>query len=171
MPQDPRSRAATGSELPPAHDPGAGSRYTALLARRAQLSASSQAQPHPLGTGCQAPFAITVGGALATQSGAAHVATCIRLILGTRPGERRMRPDFGCALHDFFFAPNTPQTRYRIQKAVEVALETLEPRIEDLEVQVLPDPQALERVQIQVKYRLRGSAWVSAQRFAFELKE
>lgn len=108
---------------------------------------------------------------MAMQSGAAHVATCIRLILGTRPGERRMRPEFGCALHDFFFAPNTPQTRYRIQKAVELALETLESRIEDLDVQVLPDPQALERVNIQIKYRLRGSSLVNAQRFAFELKQ
>ena len=82
-----------------------------------------------------------------------------------------MRPELGCALHDFFFAPNTPQTRYRIQKAIEVALETQEPRIEDLQVEVTPDPRALERVNIVLKYRLQGVLSPSAQRFALELEQ
>lgn len=163
--------------------PRAASRYAALLARREQArsrsgplltggpSGLSERDRHPLGTGWQAPMTVTVRGTLGLQSGPAHVATCIRLILGTRPGERRMRPELGCALHDFFFAPNTPQTRYRIQKAIEGALETQEPRIEDLQVEVTPDPRALERVNIVVKYRLQGALSQSAQRFALELEQ
>lgn len=151
------------------HDPSHAPRYAALLARRAQ-SAARSTHKAPLGTGLMAPFSIGVLGTLSMQSEAAHVATCIRLILGTRPGERRLRPELGCALHAYFFAPNTPQTRHRIQKAIEQALETQEPRIEDLEVLVQPDPAALERVQIQVQYRLRDTTLVTAQHFALELK-
>lgn len=143
--------------------------YQALLERRAQQRQGAPA-PESLGTGFQAPFSLTLGGTLGLASDDAHIATCIRLILGTRPGERRMRPEFGCALHDYFFAPNTPQTRYRIQRAVEQALEAYELRIEDLEVKVLPDPRALERLNIQVSYRLRGAPALTVQRFGLALK-
>lgn len=143
--------------------------YQALLERRAQQRQTSPS-PDALGSGFQAPFALTLGGTLGLETGASHVATCIRLILGTRPGERRMRPEFGCSLHDFFFAPNTPQTRYRIQRAVEQALEAFESRIEDLEVRVTPDPRALERIHIQVSYRLPGALAPTVQRFGLALK-
>ena len=39
-----------------------------------------------------------------------HVRQAIRMILGTAPGERVMRPEFGCGIHDLVFAPNTPGT-------------------------------------------------------------
>jgi len=83
--------------------------------------------------------------------GADHVAQSIRLILETEPGERLMRPSFGCGLRRYLMKPNTPATRALIRSDVELALATWEPRIDLRRVDVLPgDDPAL--VDIHVAY-------------------
>jgi uncharacterized protein len=72
--------------------------------------------------------AIATGG-LAWLSGAALVRQSILLILDTEPGERVMRPDFGCGLRRLLMEPNTPATRAAIARMVEAALRRWEPRI------------------------------------------
>jgi phage baseplate assembly protein W len=66
---------------------------------------------------------------LGLVGGAAVIRQSIRLILATEPGERLMRPQFGCGLRQFLMAPNTPGTRAAIGRAVQGALVRWEPRI------------------------------------------
>ncbi|MGW3668119.1 GPW/gp25 family protein [Streptomyces sp. NPDC005141] len=90
-------------------------------------------------------------GALNLASGAALVHQSIRIILATEPGERLMRPDFGCGLRRFLTHPNTPGTRAAIARAVEEALSVWEPRIALRSVDVLPG-QSPEFAVITVSY-------------------
>jgi phage baseplate assembly protein W len=54
----------------------------------------------------------------------------IRLILGTAPGERPMRPEFGCAVHDFIFDNIDAELIGHVESAIHTALARWEPRIE-----------------------------------------
>jgi phage baseplate assembly protein W len=75
----------------------------------------------------------------------------IEIILDTDPGERVMRPGFGCGLRRYLMKPNTVATRALIERDVALALSTWEPRIEVKAVRVDPgDDPAL--VFIGVSY-------------------
>ena len=80
----------------------------------------------------------------------------IAIILGTARGERVMRPDFGCGLHDLVFATNSPATSERAVQEVRQALVRWEPRIEVLQVdaEFYDVPNAL---LIEVEYRVRST--------------
>ncbi len=82
-----------------------------------------------LGTGWPSRPSPIRHGALDWLSGAALVRQSIRLILDTEPGERVMRPDFGCGLRRYLMDPNTPATRAQIALDVQAALHAWEPRI------------------------------------------
>ncbi len=98
-----------------------------------------------LGTGWKFPPEPSTSGTMDFLSGALLVRQSIRLILATEPGERIMRPDFGCGLRRFLMAPNTPGTRASIARAVAASLLQWEPRIVVLGIDVSPvddDPAA-----------------------------
>lgn len=80
----------------------------------------------------------------------------VRLILSTRPGERVMRPTFGCRIHEYVFFPNNSATHVKIRDAVSEALEQNEPRLQDVEVEVNGDPQEIDRLNVRVKYKIRS---------------
>lgn len=75
----------------------------------------------------------------AFRSGMELVRQSIETILDTEPGERVMRPEFGCGLRRFLMAPNTVATRAAIQGEIEQALRLWEPRIQVTGVEVTPD--------------------------------
>lgn len=83
-----------------------------------------------IGRGWSFPLRLTVGGDFGLVSGTEELDAAIRLILGTAPGERVLRPDFGCAMWLQTFAPLTPGTLGLVQEAAREALERWEPRIE-----------------------------------------
>ncbi|MFI8261862.1 MULTISPECIES: GPW/gp25 family protein [unclassified Streptomyces] len=101
-----------------------------------------------LGTGLRFPFrpgngsgtgsAGTGGGRLAWVAGAAAIRQSVETILDTEPGERVMRPTFGCGLRRHLMAPNTPATRTAIAAEIGEALSAWEPRIRVTEVAVTP---------------------------------
>lgn len=95
---------------------------------------------------------------LSYASGSDKVRQSIWIILDTEPGERLMRPTFGCGLRRYLMHPNTTATRALIQRDVERALVNWEPRIELQEVRVngAEDP-ALVAIQIMYRHRLDGS--------------
>jgi uncharacterized protein len=70
--------------------------------------------------------------------GPEKVRQSIRIILETEPGERIMRPTFGCGLRRYLMKPNTTATRALIRHDVENALLGFEPRIQLEEVRVDP---------------------------------
>ena len=76
----------------------------------------------------------------------------IRLILGTAPGERAMRPEFGCGIYDLLFDGADTETSERIAYEVRVALTRWEPRIEILGIDVAPDPDNQAVVYIDIRY-------------------
>jgi phage baseplate assembly protein W len=79
----------------------------------------------------------------------------ILLILGTAPGERVMRPTFGCGAHDYVFGTRDTATAARISLAVREALLDWEPRIEVLEITTEPEGDAA--LIVRVGYRVRGT--------------
>lgn len=104
-----------------------------------------------LGRGLELPLLPAPEGALRLLAGADLVAQSILIILETEPGERIMRPDFGCGLRRYLMHPNSVATRALIQRDVERALSAWEPRIRLTAVQVDPgDDPAL--VLIRVAY-------------------
>lgn len=79
----------------------------------------------------------------------------IRIILSTALGERVMRPDFGCAIHELVFAPNSAATRGMAEHHVTEALLQWEPRIEVLDVKAVASGGQDEELLISVYYRVR----------------
>ena len=65
----------------------------------------------------------------------------IRIVLGTQPGERRMRPTFGCRIHELVFAPISATTFGYMRRYVEEALTVWEPRIEIRSIDVAASGQ------------------------------
>ena len=89
-----------------------------------------------VGSGWAFPLRIGPTGGIALVSGEREIEEAIRLVLATAPGERPMRPEFGCAIHDLVFAPVNEATAGRIQHEVYASLDRWEPRIEVEDVEV-----------------------------------
>lgn len=87
----------------------------------------------------------TTDRSLTLTSGPQKVRQSIWLILETEPGERLMRPQFGCGLRRYLMKPNNSATRALIQNDVIRALSLWEPRIKLQEVTVAPgqDPSMI----------------------------
>lgn len=92
-----------------------------------------------LGTGWAFPVRPeVVRGSVAYRSGAEKVREAILVVLRTEPGERVMRPTFGCGLRRFLAEPNSVATRARIVRDVTRAIEAWEPRVRLREVGAVP---------------------------------
>ena len=83
-----------------------------------------------VGSGWAFPLRVDPTGRVALVSGTGEIEESIRLILATAPGERPMRPEFGCGVHDYVFAPANASTAGDIAYAVRVALDRWEPRVD-----------------------------------------
>jgi len=111
-----------------------------------------------LGAGWSAPLSINGRGGIALASGESAIARSIELILSTAKGERRMRPHFGCGIHDLVFAPNDPTTHGLIQSQVRDALAWWEPRIEVIDVGVVAHPEDAAVLMIDIRYRIKTTS-------------
>jgi uncharacterized protein len=108
-----------------------------------------------LGRGLAVPLGLGRTG-LAQAAGVAKVEQAIRVLVGTLPGQRIMRPDYGCALGTLAFAPNSTSTADLARYYVTDALARWEPRVEVVDVAVANDA-VLGRLVIDVRYRLRAT--------------
>lgn len=109
-----------------------------------------------VGSGWSFPLRIGPTGGIALVSGEQEIEEAMQLVLATAPGERPMRPEFGCAIHDLVFAPVNEQTAGRIQHEVYSTLDRWEPRIEVHDVDVSSgDDQSV--LYIDVRYSIRGT--------------
>jgi uncharacterized protein len=78
-------------------------------------------------------------------------------ILDTEPGERVMRPSFGCGLRRYLMQPNNPATRASMASDITQALSTWEPRVKVTEVAVNPtDDRAMVLIEIRYAHVLDG---------------
>ena len=110
-----------------------------------------------VGSGLGFPLHADATGSVALVSGDTELRQAIRLILGTAYGERPMRPEFGCAIHDLVFAPANGATAGRAAYEVRRSLERWEPRIDVDDVDVNFDQQNAGVMYVTVTYRVRGT--------------
>lgn len=109
-----------------------------------------------LGVGWGFPPAVDSKGEITTVRYEDDIRQAIQIILGTRPGERVMRPDFGAGLQSLVFEPMNTTTLELARYHVKQALITWEPRIDSVEVQVTPD-HVRGRLDIEIRYRVRST--------------
>lgn len=98
------------------------------------------------------------------------VKQAIRIILGTDPGERVMRPDFGAGLSAFVFEPMSTSTLEALRQRVRDALVDWEPRIDVISVAVTPSPSE-GKVLIDMSYRIRATNSQQNLVYPFYLQE
>ncbi|TCO17186.1 hypothetical protein EV652_11814 [Kribbella steppae] len=109
-----------------------------------------------LGVGWAFPPSAGPNGDVSVAAYEEDVRQAIRIILGTSPGERVMRPTFGAGLRDLVFEPLSTTTMALARHRVEVALATWEPRIDVREVVVRAARQD-SRMDIEVSYLVRST--------------
>lgn len=83
------------------------------------------------------------------------VRQAVLMLLSTRPGERVMRPDYGCDLHSLIFSPNDDTTAGIAIYLVRTALQRWEPRVEIRDLDAGPDPEDPAVLVISLKYQVR----------------
>ena len=110
-----------------------------------------------IGRGWSFPVRPVTGGRMSFLSGEEKIRQSIWLVLSTSPGERQMRPDFGCGIHDLVFEPNTAALRGTVQQRVRESLVRWEPRIDVVDVRVETPPDARNYLLIRVDYRIRSN--------------
>jgi phage baseplate assembly protein W len=124
-------------------------------ATRGDSEAADRSKKAFLGVGWAFPVGLAADGAVAMSGYEEDVRQAILIILGTNPGERVMRPDFGAGLNAFVFEPVNPTSMARISGRVREALTDFEPRIEVNGVTARRDPGKPGVLLVDIKYRVR----------------
>jgi phage baseplate assembly protein W len=124
-----------------------------------------------LGTGLAFPFHVEPDGKLAEVSYDDDIRQSIRIILGTEPGERVMRPAFGAGLNRFVFAAASTTMLERLRGTVHEALVRWEPRIIVEQVVVAPAGAARSLLLIDATYRVRATNTLQNLVYPFYLQE
>jgi phage baseplate assembly protein W len=109
-----------------------------------------------VGAGWAFPLSTDATGGVALVTHDREIEESIRIILGTARGERAMRPEFGCRIHDQVFGPANASTAGQIAFDVRDALERWEPRIDVEDVLVTFDRMDVGILYIDLTYSIRG---------------
>jgi phage baseplate assembly protein W len=110
-----------------------------------------------IGAGWAYPVATDATGGIALVTREREIEQAIQLILQTSPGERPMRPEFGCRVSDHVFGPANASTAGMLTYEVRRALDRWEPRIDVEEVTVSFDAVDLGTLYIDVSYVIRAT--------------
>lgn len=108
-----------------------------------------------LGRGWKFPVNVGSDGRIATSEYEQDIREAIWIILSTPKGERVMRPDFGCGIHDFVFASVNISTLTLIESSVREVLTLWEPRVEVMSVKVTTDEIDKGKLLINIDYKVR----------------
>ncbi len=108
-----------------------------------------------LGVGWTSPVQLDDNGQIKVARYEDSVRQSIWMILSTAKGERVMRPDFGCGIHEKVFSPHSLGTVGQIVSDVRDALIDWEPRIDVLDVDTIPDSSQPNVILIQLNYQVR----------------
>ena len=108
-----------------------------------------------IGSGLAFPLQVDRRGGIALARDEVDVEQAIELILATAPGERPMRPEFGCGVHDFVFDSIDANTVGQMELAIRDALDRWEPRVvvETVEFDLSDVDEG--RLMIDIGYRVR----------------
>jgi uncharacterized protein len=110
-----------------------------------------------IGRGISFPMRVDQSGSLAMTSGTDDIDASMRVVLLTAPGERVMRPFFGCRVWDLLFEPINANTLGLMADAVREAIGRWEPRVDLEDVDLDVDPAQPGRVLINLTYRVRAT--------------
>jgi len=125
-----------------------------------------------LGTGWAFPVRVhPLTGRIATASGEDDIEQSIRIILYTAKGERVMRPEFGCGIHDYAFESMSTTMLGMAESMVTEALARWEPRIEVLDVIAKEEHGESGRMKIELRYRVRATNQQYNRVYPFYLRE
>ena len=108
-----------------------------------------------IGSGLAFPLQVDRRGGIALARDETDVEQAIELILATAPGERPMRPEFGCGVHDFVFDTIDASTIGKMELAIRDALDRWEPRVIVETVEFDLDEVSEGRLIIDIGYRIR----------------
>jgi phage baseplate assembly protein W len=114
--------------------------------------------PDFAGIGWAFPMGVSPSGGISMVRGHDTLTKAMRLILSTYPGERPMRPDFGCKLRDYVFSGANPSTAARIAHEVRESLIRWEPRVGVNSVDVVPDRNDPTLLYIDIRYTMKATA-------------
>ncbi len=123
-----------------------------------------------LGKGLRFPVSVNLNGGVSSSALEENVRQCLFIILGTAPGERINRPDFGCQIHDLMFAPNNQLTAAMAAVYCEEAIYKFEPRVEHVSCQAHPNGDEPNRLDIRIEYVIAGKNDKRNLVFPFYLK-
>lgn len=98
-----------------------------------------------------------LSGAIETVADDDAVRQSLLLLISTRPGERVMRPEYGCYLHRLVFAPNDDTTAGLAMHYVRQAVERWEPRAQILDVDATRSPESPVELHVRLEYRVRAT--------------
>jgi len=124
-----------------------------------------------LGTGWKYPVKIDIDGKIALSKHEEDIKEAIRIILGTAKGERVMRPDFGCGIHELVFAPINSTTLSQVENNVREALIKYEPRIDLLRVEASTERSDEGQLLVSIDYEVRATNTRSNMVYPFYMKE
>ncbi|MFT7578508.1 MAG: phage baseplate assembly protein W [Myxococcota bacterium] len=110
-----------------------------------------------LGRGFAFPVRVDGRGGVESSTAERSISQSIRIIMGTAIGERIMRPGFGCRIHDLVFHPVDPNTCSQASLFVQQALIKWEPRVDKVNVNTYPDPNAENALLIVIDYHVRST--------------
>ncbi|OEU79105.1 MAG: baseplate protein [Desulfobulbaceae bacterium C00003063] len=108
-----------------------------------------------LGVGWKYPVYVTFEGKIAKSEYEQDIKEAIWIILGTAKGERVMRPDFGCGIHDLVFAPINTATITLVENSIREALTIWEPRIKLIKVEASSEKSEEGKMIVSIDYRVR----------------
>ena len=123
-----------------------------------------------LGTGWRFPVGVDGSGGLGLAAERESIEQAIRLILGTAVGERVMRPDFGCYIHDYVFHPNNASTAALISYHSRSAIGKWEPRVRNVEVMSYPDENNESTMLVDIRYEIISRNQLENMVFPFYLR-
>lgn len=123
-----------------------------------------------LGRGLRFPVSVNLNGGVSSSSLEENVRQSIFIILGTAPGERINRPQFGCQIHDLMFAPNNDLTAARAEVYCEEAIYKFEPRVEKVSCTAVPNPDEPNRLDLRIEYTIASKNEKRNLVFPFYLK-
>lgn len=127
------------------------------MATRERPTEPNVSDPGFVGRGFAFPMRVDARGGIALSDGTGSTDTAIRVVISTAPGERVMRPAFGCRIWDLLFEPVNANTMGLMAQAVREALAQWEPRIDVENVSVEQDRNDASLVHITVAYRIRAT--------------
>ncbi|KGK41987.1 baseplate protein [Nitrincola sp. A-D6] len=110
-----------------------------------------------IGQGMSYPIRVNGRGGLSWASGDEAIQQSIWIILTTPLRSRVMQPTFGCAIHDYLFAPNSSATRTAVEEAVRDALIRWEPRVEVQRVRAATAPESETLLLVDIETRKRSN--------------